>query len=364
VRCEVDIGDNNIFLTSDKYFNLGNIGSGDYKEVSFSFTINKRYSGSDILPIYLKIKEKRERFSKREILGLELGKKTTAIAEVKIEGKEEEKRIIKEVPELKVDIDDVPEIAKEKKKNAYAIVIGIENYREKLPKVDYAEKSANIMKEYLIQVLGYEERNIFLLLNENATKTDIKGYLEEWLPKNVKEGDEVFFYYTGHGAPDKETGDAYIVPYEGDPRFIRTKGYKLGEIYNSLNKLKADRIIVVIDSCFSGGGGVLPEGTAPIVIELENQISYSDKIVLFTSSKGNEYSLAYPEKKHRLFTYFFLKGLKGEADRDGDGKIDAIELYNYAKENVDEIARRQNQYQTPQILPKEEVIKERGVVIR
>lgn len=315
------------------------------------------------MPIYLKLNEKRERFSKKEILGLELGKTTQAIAEVKIKGKEEEK-IIKEVPELRVDVDDVPKLAKEKRKNAYAIIVGIENYKYGLPKVDYAEKSATIMKEYLINVLGYEERNVFLLLNDRAGKLDIKKYLDEWLPKNVDGNSEVFFYYTGYGAPDKETGDAYIIPYEGDVKFITTTGYRLKEVYDSLNKLNAKIIYVVLDSCFSGRGGVLPEGAAPVVIEYENIISLSDKIIAFTSSRGDEYSLAYEEKKHRLFTYFFLKGLKGEADRNGDGKIEAVELYNYTKENVDKQARRENQFQTPQILPEEGIIREKGVVIR
>lgn len=36
----------------------------------------------------------------------------------------------------------------------------------------------------------------------------------------------------------------------------------------------------------------------------------------------------------------------------------------YAKENVDKKARRQNQFQTPQILPSEEILREKGVVIR
>jgi hypothetical protein len=266
-----------------------------------------------------------------------------------------------------IDVDIVPEIAKEKKKNAYAIVIGIEDYKDKnIPKVPYAKRSSDMMKKYLIDVLGYEEKNIYLLQNEEATKGNIEVNIEGRLQKLVRnETDEVFIYYTGHGVPDITTEkDAYILPYDGNPNFIETGGYRLSKMYKVLESLKSKKVIVVLDSCFSGRGAILPRGAAPIVIELENAISVSDKFTVFTSSKGNELSLAYEEMKHRLFTYFFLKGLKGEADRDGDGKIDAIELYNYAKENVDEIARRQGQDQTPQILPNEELIKERRVVIR
>jgi hypothetical protein len=40
------------------------------------------------------------------------------------------------------------------------------------------------------------------------------------------------------------------------------------------------------------------------------------------------------ETNKSLFTHFLIKGLEGEADRDGDGKITVDELYDYAFENV------------------------------
>jgi len=73
---------------------------------------------------------------------------------------------------------------------------------------------------------------------------------------------------------------------------------------------------------------------------------------VFTSSSGDEISSWYPEMGHGLFTYFFLKALRGEADMDGDRRITAGELSAYVadrSEGVPYWARRlyQGRQQTP-----------------
>ena len=56
----------------------------------------------------------------------------------------------------------------------------------------------------------------------------------------------------------------------------------------------------------------------------------------------------YPEKKHSLYTYFFLKGLKGSADGDEDNFVTAEEMQFYMNEEVGFMARKLNsREQTP-----------------
>ncbi|UCH10054.1 MAG: hypothetical protein JSU61_12755, partial [Fidelibacterota bacterium] len=51
------------------------------------------------------------------------------------------------------------------------------------------------------------------------------------------------------------------------------------------------------------------------------------------------------------FTYFFLKGIRGEADGDQDGRITSEEVFGYLMENVPDLARRMfNREQTPQLM--------------
>lgn len=257
----------------------------------------------------------------------------------------------------KSDIDELPSVKVKQNKNAYAIVIGIESYRQKLPKADYAVADAKIMTEYLTKVMGYPEENVVTLTNDRASLTDFIKYFEKWLPNNVEKDSTVFIYYSGHGAPNTKTGDAYLVPYDGDPSFIEQTGYPLNKLYESLNKLQAKEVIVALDSCFSGAGGksVIAKGARPLVMNLEHDIKkLSKNMIVMSASSGDQTSSTYEEKGHGLFTFFMLKGIKNEGDTNKDGHIEIGELFNYIKPQVEKVARKvYNNEQTPQLIAPE-----------
>jgi uncharacterized caspase-like protein len=151
------------------------------------------------------------------------------------------------------------------------------------------------------------------------------------------------------------------VPYDGDPSFIDETGYPLKRLYEKLGKLQAKEVIVALDSCFSGAGGrsVLAKGARPLVMTMES-LAISQKVAVFSAASGDQISSTYEEKGHGLFTYFILKGLKGEGDTNGDGKIEMGELFEYIKPQVERIARKTyNNEQSPQLIAPNELIKQR-----
>jgi uncharacterized caspase-like protein len=248
---------------------------------------------------------------------------------------------------------DQPPAARGTRPNRYAIVVGIESYRTKLPKADFAARDAQTMKDYLTKTMGFSDENVALLVNENATGRDLEKYIEHWLPNRVEKDSTVFVYYSGHGAPNPKTGDAYLVPYDGDPSFVDATGYPLKRLYEQLGKLPAKEVVVLLDSCFSGAGGrsVIAKGMRPMVLSVENPVLAGGKTVVLAASKGDQVSSTYDQKGHGLLTYFFLKGLRGEADANKDGSVDLAEVYEYLKPQVERIARREyNNDQTPQLL--------------
>ena len=250
------------------------------------------------------------------------------------------------LPVIKSDVDEPPVMQAKPNKNAYAIVIGVEKYRQKLPKADFAVQDATIMAEYLEKVMGYPEENIVTLINDHAAKSDFEKYMGKWLPNNVEKDSSVFIYYSGHGAPNPKTGDAFLVPYDGDPSFIEETGYPLKRLYAKLDKLPAREIIVVLDSCFSGAGGrsVIAKGARPLVMNMDKQVFHNDRIAILSASSGGQISSTHEEKGHGLFTYFLLKGIK-------DGNSELGTLYNYLKPQVERIARKTyNNEQTPGLI--------------
>jgi hypothetical protein len=255
--------------------------------------------------------------------------------------------------EVRSDVDDLPAFKTKSNKNSYALVIGIENYRQKLPRADFASHDARTVTEYLVKVLGYPEENVVTLLNERALKSDFEKYLEKWLGNNVEKDGTVFLYYSGHWAPNPKTGEAFLVPYDGDPAFIDQTGYSIKRVYEALKKLPAREIIVAFDSCFSGSGGrsVTAKGARPLVMSLQSILVPATNMTVMSAASGEQISSTYEEKGHGLFTYFMLKGIKNEDVVKQDGSIAVNDLFSYIKPQVERIARKQyNNEQTPQLI--------------
>lgn len=242
---------------------------------------------------------------------------------------------------------EAPGYRSEERPDDFAVVVGIDTYKD-LPPAEFAERDAEAVRKHLV-ALGYPERQVVLLKGANATRTGLKKYLEEWLPRNVTPSSNVFFYYSGHGAPDARTGKAYLVPWDGDASFLKSTAYPIEQLYASLNRLKARQIVVALDACFSGAGGrsVLAEGARPLVVNVK-KAAPRGRIVSFTAASANEITTTLKDHGHGIFTYYFLKGISGAA-KDRTGNVTAKSLYRFLKPKVQREARLQNREQTPTV---------------
>jgi hypothetical protein len=232
----------------------------------------------------------------------------------------------------------------------FALIVGIQDYRS-VPAAAYAAGDAKTAKTYL-EALGVPPGNVVLLTGEHASRSDITKYLEEWLPGVVKPDSRVYFYYSGHGAPDPASGEAYLVPWDGDPQFLKSTALPVSRLYADLGKLPSRDAVVMLDSCFSGAGGrsIIASGARPLV-NVRDDATAPPRTAVFAAAGGDQISGAFDLRRHGLFTYFLLRGLSGEADADRDGHVTAAELEAYLASRVGEAARRfSNRDQTPRLL--------------
>jgi hypothetical protein len=227
----------------------------------------------------------------------------------------------------------------------FAVVVGIGKYSD-LPEAQFAERDAEAVKEHLLAE-GFPSRNVVFLTGEKAGFKGIEKFVETWLPHNVDADSRVFFYFSGHGAPDPKSGQAYLLPYDGDPSFLENTGYPVQRLYAKLGALKAKEVIVALDSCFSGAGGrsVLAKGARPLVTKVEAAAAPRNMTV-FAAAEGDQITSTLEDQGHGAFTYYFLKGLSGAA-KGASGRVTARSLYDYLKPKVQDAARRQNRDQEP-----------------
>ena len=87
---------------------------------------------------------------------------------------------------------------------------------------------------------------------------------------------------------------------------------------------------------------MLFKNISPAMVKVKKDYRGPGNAILITSAAMDQVSSWYPDKKHSLFTYYFLKGLQGEADVNKDRVITTGEIEAYLKENVSYWALRLN----------------------
>jgi len=339
----------NVFIISEKHFELGDFISGETKDITFSISTNNRVS--DIIEINFNIQEERPQFSLNENFSLEIEKTQKQLKQIVFSGKDV-KRKIEYSNDLSIDIEqNIPE-SKTSNKNALAIIFGIENYRN-VSNVNFAYRDATIMKEYFSRTIGIPEGQIYFKANDEVTLGEFRKIFSNkgWLDKRVIENKtDIYFYYSGHGAPAIKEEKAFLIPFDGDPNYPVQTGYSLEAVFENLSKLNANSVTVFLDACFTGANReneMLLAGARPVSIQLKN--NYVNNVTVFSATSNNEISSSYPKNKHGLFSYFLMKGMQGQADANKDKKITIQELFDFTKKNVSRIAGTLDREQTPQL---------------
>ncbi len=237
--------------------------------------------------------------------------------------------------------------------NDFALIIGIEKYRGTLPPSTAALADAKMFANIAEKTLGVPRRNIILLTDDDATKSSLDSYIEDWLPKNIKPDSRVYFFFAGHGAPDPQTGKGYLVPWDGDPRFIERQGIGVDDVAKKLQNLGAKQVVMMVDSCFSGSGGrsVLAPGTRPLVPVKEFEpIPKSTQFAMLAAAGSNETTGTTPDGSHGLFSHYLFEALRGKADANNNNRLTLNEVIEFVGTRVPDEARRDNREQTPRYM--------------
>jgi hypothetical protein len=242
-----------------------------------------------------------------------------------------------------------PLVSGSPQRTAYALVVGIERYRD-LPPVVGARADAERYAALVGTTLGLPQQNVRVLVDDRATRADVEQGIE-WLQQSVPAGGRAYLFFSGHGAPDTKSGQPFLVTYEGNPKSLTRTSLPLSEVMKSLEATKGKDALAVVDACFSGSGGrsVLPEGARPLMVVKDERPQ--TKLALFSASSGAQISGPTLDRKGGLFSSMFVQGLgTAAADVDGDGQITLSELDQWLKPRVEREAKSDQREQTPSLV--------------
>lgn len=229
--------------------------------------------------------------------------------------------------DFKSDVDvNIPTTGK-KASETFVLIIANEDYQY-IDKVKYAARDGEIFKEYCINTLGVPEKQVRYC--PNASFGVINGGVD-WLRYALEnfEGSRGIVYYCGHGIPDEHTGDAYIIPVDGNGKNTTTC-YSLNKLYKTLAATNATNITYFMDACFTGANkeGSMLVAARGVAREPKKE-TLEGNAVVFSASSGDETAMTNEEQHHGLFTYYLLKKLQ-----DTKGDVSYEELAAYISKNV------------------------------
>jgi hypothetical protein len=237
----------------------------------------------------------------------------------------------------------------------YALLIGNTDYIDPglaqltAPGPD-AEDFARVLKDQ--NICAFDD--VKILLNEPSFS--IIEAMEEFFDQK-KPDDLLVLFFSGHGVRD-ELGSLYLAVKNTIRSRLRSTAIKSDYIREVMDQSRSRRQVLILDCCNSGafaqGTKSQLGGTMGMVSAFQGYGRY-----VLTASDATQFAWegnrVIGETNNSLFTHFLVKGLEGEADRDGDGTITVDELYDYA---FDEIVRV-----TPKQKPNKSASKQEGEII-
>ena len=243
-------------------------------------------------------------------------------------GETELSKYMKAYKEVDVD-DDIPIVVKKNEK-VFAVVIANEKYQMEKA-VQYAKNDGRVFAEYCRKTLGLPEKNIHYVTD--ATLNNLK-YELKWLQNVMKvyRGEaKVIFYYAGHGIPDEQNKNGYLLPIDGYGSDVTT-GYALDDLFKTLGNMPSKSVTIFLDACFSGAkrDGDMLASTRGVAIKVK-QNAPQGNMVVFSAAQGDETAYPYNEFAHGLFTYYLLKKLQ-----ETKGDVTLGELGDYVKTKVEQ----------------------------
>lgn len=229
----------------------------------------------------------------------------------------------------------------------WAVVVGVSEYAVDKLKLNYADDDAQTFARFLASPAGggIPEERLFMHIDEDADHESVHESIKHVF-STVGENDGIIFYFSGHGSPT-----SFVLHDYGKPNVYLENGEAVNErrgllshryLNYMIDNSKAKYKYCIIDACHSAS---MLESQSKSITELSQIDAFYSELdksmsgsVYILSSMENEYSYETLNQNFKLrggfFTYFLIKGIRGEADYNNDRIVTVVEAFDYCKKGV------------------------------
>ncbi len=197
------------------------------------------------------------------------------------------------------------------------------------------------MAGHLRTLAGIPASRFKLLVNEQAMKQDLAEVFEEWLPHQTEPGTVAYVYFAGRALVEPATGAVSLIPYDG-VAVSQSRLFSLRRLQEALSRASVQRAVVMLEVSLEPAPGADPGRGIEPMWDGQEPASRGDKLMFIIGNRTLQEAHAYEQGRHGLFTYYLLKGLRGEADMDKNGVVQVGELCAYVRAQVSSVARKQD----------------------
>jgi WD40 repeat protein/uncharacterized caspase-like protein len=255
----------------------------------------------------------------------------------------------------------------------WVLLIGVNHYQDaQLPSLHYSALDCQALAEALAEAThAFPQRELWSHHDfaEKPPTLAIARHSLHHIITAAQPQDTVLVYFSGHGILDApveaaeatvETRaiaepQAYLCLADTQRADLAQTGLAMAELLEHLGTCAARQQLIWLDACHSGGMTLLgnpsfqerqrnghskgadtptdapaevPNPTPQLVALLRQRATQSKGFYALLSCDQAQQSWEFPELGHGVFTYFLMRGLRGEA-ADSQGLIEADGLYKY-----------------------------------
>ena len=239
----------------------------------------------------------------------------------------------------------------------FALVIANTEYQDaSFAKLTAPGRDAEEFAQVLRDLAAFDEVQVLLNEGEGKTRRSIARFFAE-----RKRDDLLLLYFSGHGVRN-DMGQLFLAAHDTEINILEASGIPAEFVTQSMNNSRSQRQLLILDCCNSGAFAYGSKSASAVGKSMGIASAFEGSgfgRVVLTATDATQYAWegdkVIGDTQKSVFTHFLIEGLKGEADRDGDGRIHVDELYDYAHEQV--VSR------TPKQTPSKWSYKQQGDIV-